>query len=361
MEFTPPWAWVDGMNDWPHNMHGGIKFDPKTEIPNARTYTAVDEIRVRAFQDHFWGNWGFLVQNLTFNASDDDAAIFTFSGGGWQEATGTTGAMHAPTAPASWFVENVKQELDSALEWYFDAPTSTLLYVPADGQAPDTTTDVFVASELITLIAVNSSASAPSSEAEKMATETETESETESTSSSNKLVTGVTLNGLTFTGAAPTFYERYTASGPGDWSIYKGGAVYLRGVTGATVSSCVFDSLGGNGLFMHDWVKESTVFGNEFLKLGDNAIAATGWYDLSNPTDQTHNRFPSDNVIESNHIHNIGIVGKQVACYHQSIACHNTVKKNVRLQLSFCAVSFCGDTRFLHTRRMEYVCVCVCV
>ena len=260
-EFDPPWAWTDGMGDWPHNVHGGINFDVKRELPRARTYTAVHEVRLRAFHDSFWGNWGFLVHSLSFGrvnvtstvssdsinvaehdgvsngdsdgAFDGDSNIGTllFSGGGWQEATGTCGAKCGPMQPASWFIENVKQELDAPLEWYFDPAASLLLYAPADGAAPQSS-DSFVAAQLKTLVTVNSSAAVPGTPPAS-------------------LVRNITLNGLTFVDAAPTFYERYSASGPGDWSIYPGGALYVRGVEGLRVTNCVFDSLGGNALFMH--------------------------------------------------------------------------------------------------------------
>ena len=265
-EFDPPWAWTDGMNDWPHNVHGGMNFDVHRELPRARTYTSVREMRLRAFHDSFWGNWGFLVHSLSFgranatskvrsdssdkadghdgdsdgksdgesgseSGGDTNIGTLLFSGGGWQEATGTCGANCGPTQPASWFIENVKQELDAPLEWYFDAAASLLLYAPADGAVPRSS-DSFVAAQLTTLVAVNSSATVPGA-------------------LPASLVRNVTLNGITFVDAAPTFYERYSASGPGDWSIYPGGALYVRGVEGLRVTNCVFDSLGGNALFMH--------------------------------------------------------------------------------------------------------------
>ena len=90
-------------------------------------------------------------------------------------------------------------------------------------------------------------------------------------------------------------------------------------------------------------MKHSHVLGNEFRKLGDSAIAATGWLNLaedSDPTDQTAGRFPSDNVIEANHVHNIGIYGKQVACYHQTIACHNVLRGNVCYDGPRAAINF---------------------
>ena len=309
-EFREKWTWTDTQGDWPHDVHSALKFK-SSDLPRAEKYTNADLIRVRAFHDDFWGNWGFNVASMT-TATEAKAGKgkgggeFKFSGGGWQEQTGTG---DGPDGATNWFVENVLQELDSPLEWYFERSTHTLYYMPKEGaNGAPSSSDIFVASELITLIAVNTTAAVPAE---------------------SNLVTDVTLHGLTFADAAPTFYEPYAASGPGDWSIYPGGALYLRGAANITVSSSLFDSLGGNGIFMHDWVKDCSIVDNEFVKQGDNAIAATGWHSLTDPTDQSASRFPSDNLIEGNHIHNIGIYGKQVSCYHQTIACHNVVRKNV--------------------------------
>ena len=74
------------------------------------------------------------------------------------------------------------------------------------------------------------------------------------------------------------------------------------------------------------YVQGCNITDNEFARIGDSAVVA---YGRADGNDLTGGSFPQDNLIEQNHIHNIGIVGKQVAGYFQSIAGHNTIRKNV--------------------------------
>lgn len=134
------------------------------------------------------------------------------------------------------------------------------------------------------------------------------------------------MRGLRFSHTAPTFMKPYFTPGPGDWSLHDNAALRLEGVLGATVTECVFEDLGGNALMLAGYVEGSLIDGNEFVRLGDSAVVAFGRHAL---IDATAGEFPHHNTISRNHIHEIGLVGKQVAGYFQSIAGHNTVIKNV--------------------------------
>jgi hypothetical protein len=48
-------------------------------------------------------------------------------------------------------------------------------------------------------------------------------------------VRNVAIHGLTFRDTKPTFMQRYTGAGPGDWSIYTSGTVLLQGTEGCTI------------------------------------------------------------------------------------------------------------------------------
>ena len=84
--------------------------------------------------------------------------------------------------------------------------------------------------------------------------------------------------------------------------------------------------LGGNALLLAGYVAQSTIANNEFARLGDSAIVA---YGRSEGIDASAGDYPQDNLVEANHIHDIGLVGKQTAGYFQSIAGHNTIRRNV--------------------------------
>ncbi len=55
-------------------------------------------------------------------------------------------------------------------------------------------------------------------------------------------------------------------------------------------------------------------------------MVAVGKHEL---IDGTAGEFPHRNTIARNHIHEIGLIGKQVAGYFQSIAGSNIIKQNV--------------------------------
>ena len=61
-------------------------------------------------------------------------------------------------------------------------------------------------------------------------------------------VTNVTLQNVIFAHSAPTYFEQYIVPSPGDWSVHRGGAVYMRNVRGVTLANCTLARLGGNGV-----------------------------------------------------------------------------------------------------------------
>ena len=46
-------------------------------------------------------------------------------------------------------------------------------------------------------------------------------------------------------------------------------AVFLNGTENATVDHCLFDALGGNGVFLNDYTRGGLVAANEFRDLGE--------------------------------------------------------------------------------------------
>ena len=116
----------------------------------------------------------------------------------------------------------------------------------------------------------------------------------------------------------PTFLggtsaNRSMAPGTGDWSIFRSGAVYLEGTEHVTVSRCTFREVGGNGLFMYSYNRWNTVSESEFVWLGDSAVALVGVPKGGLASvDGTDGNFPSDCVISGNHMHENGVLTKQV-------------------------------------------------
>ena len=88
----------------------------------------------------------------------------------------------------------------------------------------------------------------------------------------------------------------------------------------------MFDQVGGNGVLLSNAVENSLVTGNEFLNCGDSAVVSVG---SSNGIDGTAQTYPRGNVISANHIHEIGIFGRQTSCYFQALGQNNTVADNL--------------------------------
>jgi len=77
---------------------------------------------------------------------------------------------------------------------------------------------------------------------------------------------------------------------------------------------------------LSNYVDSSSIIHNEFVYPGDSAVAALG---STQTIDGTQNTQPINNVISNNHMHEIGVFGKQTSCFIQSLAYKTTLKDNV--------------------------------
>ena len=71
-------------------------------------------------------------------------------------------------------------------------------------------------------------------------------------------MTGLRLVGLEFAHTRTTFFDPYEVPSGGDWSIHRGGTVFLEGIEDVTVSHCVFNAPGGNALTISNYARFST-------------------------------------------------------------------------------------------------------
>ena len=139
-------------------------------------------------------------------------------------------------------------------------------------------------------------------------------------------VYNITIANLTFAHTATTFLKPYEVPSGGDWAIHRGGTLYVEGVDGFLLQNCLFDSPGGNGVFLSNYVRNAVIEGNEFVYSGDSAIAAVG---DSNLIDGTIGNQPRGTKIIGNLMHEIGIFGKETSAYFQSVACETSFMGNV--------------------------------
>lgn len=239
---------------------------------------------LHTFMCQYWGNWIFAIEDR--NSSERE---ITFSRGGFQEARGCS-------IGREWFIENIFEELDAPNEYFYNETEQQLYWYPNGTTFPTSG----VATNLHRLFNIRGTMDDP--------------------------VYNITFVNLTFTHTEPTYLEPYEVPSGGDYTIHRGGAVFAEGIDGFTVQQCLFDSPGGNGLFMSNYMRNAVVENNIFKFVGDYAIAAVG---SSKLMDGTSGEQPRGTKIVGNLIHDFGLFGKQTAAYMQSMSCQTEVTGNV--------------------------------
>lgn len=286
-EFDPPesfWGSINARGGGAslYTIPSGLQYKESDNFSN-RTWKRPETGVVHAFHGGHWGNWIFAIKSR-----DDHNKQILFDYGGYQEARGSSNG-------AEWYVENIFEELDSPGEFFFDDQTKILYYYP-NGSAPQ----MGIGSNLQTLVSIKGSMDDP--------------------------VFNITLQNIVFAHTAPTYLEKYEVPSGGDWSIHRGGTVFVEGADGILIRNCTFDSPGGNGLFLSNYVRNTTVVDNEFKYTGDSAIAVVGRSEL---IDGTSGNQPRGTKVIGNYAHEIGIWGKQVSFFIQAVSCQTELVGNV--------------------------------
>ena len=202
-----------------------------------------------------------------------------------------------------WMIENVKDFLDQPGEFYFDGATSYLYVKPNSTEDLDDLS-LGILTELIDMRNVND----------------------------------VELNNLSFRDQAATFMEEgWSAPSGGDWSLRRGGAVFIENASNVTIRGCNFFRLDGNAIFLSRKTRHVHIESNHFEWLGENAIATWGDTDHYDATDGS---FPMYTVIEYNIMRELGIYEKQSSAVGQSKAALTTIRKNIMFNMGRAAINF---------------------
>eukprot|EP00051_Salpingoeca_urceolata_P020612 m.311433 g.311433 ORF g.311433 m.311433 type:complete len:168 (+) comp19652_c1_seq9:1753-2256(+) len=122
-----------------------------------------------------------------------------------------------------WNVENVFEELDAPMEWFYDEDTGKLYYYHNGTGAPPIDT-VFEATKLKVLFNISGTQAAP--------------------------VNGITIRGIKLTGAALSYFEPHglPSDGGGDWALARSGAVFIEGSQNTLIDGCKLERLDGNAV-----------------------------------------------------------------------------------------------------------------
>lgn len=182
--------------------------------------------------------WGDMHWQITGRNADGTLRME----GGWQN--NRQSEMHSVYR----MVENIREELDAPGEWFYDAGTRRIYYMPQPG------TDMGRAKvevvRLTHLIELNGTKQQP--------------------------VSGVRIEGLVFRHAQRTFMQNKEPLLRSDWTIYRGGAVVFNGAVDCVMADCEFDQVGGNSIFVNNYNRRLLFTGCYIHESGANGIAFVG-------------------------------------------------------------------------------------
>jgi hypothetical protein len=236
-------------------------------LPHIGSWSKPSTGYVHVFHADYWGSWVFEIAS-----SNSTENTIVFDRGGFQEARGSHGG-------GAFYVANIFEELDSPNEWFLDKDTRTLYFMPND-----TMPTTFVASQVPCLISISGSSLEDS-------------------------VQNILIRGLIFTQTTNTYMRDYTVPSGGDWSVHRGGTMYLTNTKNVTITQNLLTELGSNGVALIDYNDATSITLNEFVWLADSAIILVG---STNGIDGfTVASQPANTLIESNLIHETGIYIKQ--------------------------------------------------
>ena len=295
---------------------GGVRSARAAERSLSRAWSNPEAGSVHMFHGALWGWWAFNIASIS-QASKQ----INFGYGGHQEARGWS-----VTGKSNFYVEGILEELDDALEWYFEPSTLTLFLhgrnssnisggsVSVGGGGWSPPSGEISIPLLTTLVSIASNRSTMVANPNHGASDTER-------------VHGISLIGLEFTQTRSTYLsEPYEVPSAGDWSVVRSGSVFVENAHNITIERCRFNQTGGNALTLSAAVTDSTVRDSEFTRIGDSAIVLLGVADVDVGVLPT---FPNRNLIEGNHVHNYGVYGKQVSAVFQALSANTTVRNNV--------------------------------
>ena len=232
-----------------------------------------------------------------------EGAELIFGAGGHQGGEGCDVA-------GEWFIENVREELDAANEYFYDASKKELLFA-YNGTGSPPSSDAVVVPQLANFVELRGSQERP--------------------------IRNVTIRGITVRASRPTFMDPRGNPSGGDWSLERLGAILLEGTEGVTVENCFFTHLDGNAVSINGYNRGLRIASNEFVNLGQNCIAAWGRADSNSGL---AGNYPSGTVVEDNFAHEIGHIQKQSSFYFQAETAKTTIRRNIVFNIPRAAINF---------------------
>ena len=236
--------------------------------------------------------------------------------------------------PTLCYVENIREELDSPGEWFWDAREKMLYYYPLEGE--DILSAQVQCTPLLQLLVVRGTPEHPAG--------------------------NVTIEGIRFSHTARSFMQPYETLLRSDWGIFRGASVLFENTEDCRLSQCEFCELGGNALFVSRYAARDTVSSNHFHHIDGSAVCLVGDtsavrsgsfgysnyipYDLLDKTPgPKNNLYPRECLVEDNLMHDLGLLEKQVAGVEIQVAALLTVRHNTIYDVPRAGINI-GDGAF---------------
>lgn len=259
---------------------------------------------IHAMHGNEWGDFHYVITGI----KADGTAEYS---GGFQNN------RPAPMHKLYRMVENVFEELDSPGEWFLKRDENKLYYWPIPGT--DLNKAKFEAVTLRCLIDISGDEKSP--------------------------VKNINIQGLTFEQSKRTFMEKYEPLLRSDWTIYRGGAVFIQGAENCSVKGCEFMGLGGNAIFISGYNRDHVISGNHIHDCGASGICFVGdpsavrspsfqYSDfveaskMDTATGPKNNLYPKSCIAHDNLIYRTGRIEKQTAGIEISMSMDITVSHN---------------------------------
>ena len=83
--------------------------------------------------------------------------------------------------------------------------------------------------------------------------------------------------GVTFTGSRIQYFDPHGVPSGGDWALQRDAALFFEGTENVNVTGCTIERVDGNGLMLSGYTRGAVVAQNEFVWIGDTAMATWGY------------------------------------------------------------------------------------
>ncbi|MCL6296156.1 PDZ domain-containing protein [Jejuia spongiicola] len=229
-------------------------------------------------------------------------------------------------------VENVFEELDSPKEWYLDSNNQLYYWPDAKADLNNATFEIVQQKHLIDIVG-----------------------------SEENPVKNISISGIKFEHTQRTLFEDYEPLLRSDWTIYRGGALFIEGTENVEIENCEFTNLGGNAIFVSAYNRDVSIKNNHIHDCGATAINFVGsptavrspsfqYYEFVELTKldtikgPKNNNYPSVSKVDNNLIYRIGRIEKQTAGVNISMAMDITVSNNTIYDVPRAGINICDGT-----------------